>query len=81
MTVKNETIWTPKFVLVILLTFFSGAAGQMTYPLVAKFSLTLNPDLTLASTIAGLMSLMSLFVCPFAGVLSDRFSRKRILQI
>ena len=81
MNEKKETIWTGKFLLVILLTLFSGAAGQMTYPLVAKFSLTLNPDITLASTIAGLMSLMSLFVCPFAGVLSDRYSRKRILQI
>ena len=78
---KKDTIWTGRFLLVILLTLFSGAAGQMTYPLVAKFSLTLNPDITLASTIAGLMSLMSLFVCPFAGLLSDRVSRKRILQI
>ena len=77
----RSTIWTPRFILVILFTFLSYVAAMMTYPLVAKYSLTLNPDLTLASTIAGLMSLMSLFVCPFAGVLSDRFSRKRILQI
>ena len=77
----KETIWTPKFIMVILFTFLSYAAAFLTYPLVAKFSLSLNPDLTLASTIAGLMSLASLFVCPFAGVLSDRFSRKRILQI
>ena len=67
--------------MVILFTFLSYAAAFLTYPLVAKFSLSLNPDLTLASTIAGLMSLASLFVCPFAGVLSDRVSRKRILQL
>ena len=78
---KKESIWTPRFLMVLGFTFFSMCAAMMTYPLVAKFSLTLNPDLTLASTIAGLMSLMSLFVCPFAGILSDRFSRKRILQI
>ncbi len=78
---KTDAIWTPRFLLVLLFTFFSMAAAMMTYPLVAKFSLTLNPDLTLASTIAGLMSLMSLFVCPFAGVLSDRFSKKTILQV
>ena len=77
----KETIWTPKFIMVILFTFLSYAAAFLTYPLVAKFSLSLNPDLTLASTIAGLMSLASLFVCPFAGVLSDRVSRKRILQL
>ena len=63
------------------MAMFSGLAAQLTYPLVARFSLTLNPDITLAGTIAGLMSLMSLFVCPFAGLLSDRFSRKRILQV
>lgn len=63
------------------MAMYSGLAAQLTYPLVARFSLTLNPDITLAGTIAGLMSLMSLFVCPFAGLLSDRFSRKRILQV
>ncbi len=77
---NKERIWTGKFVLVIM-ALFSGLAAQLTYPLVARFSLTLNPDITLAGTVAGLMSLMSLFVCPFAGMLSDRFSRKRILQI
>ena len=79
--INQERIWTGKFILVIIMAFFSGLAAQLTYPLVARFSLTLNPDITLAGTIAGLMSLMSLFVCPFAGMLSDRFSRKRILQI
>lgn len=53
----------------------------MTIPLVAKFSYALTPDLTLASTVAGLMSLMSLFICPFAGVLSDRMDRRKLLLI
>ncbi|MBR3343183.1 MAG: MFS transporter [Solobacterium sp.] len=78
---QKDTIWTGKFILVLVIAMFSGLAAQLTYPLVARFSLTLNPDITLAGTIAGLMSLMSLFVCPFAGLLSDRFSRKRILQV
>ena len=80
-TTDKEPIWTVKFILVIIMAMFSGLAAQLTYPLVARFSLTLNPDITLAGTIAGLMSLMSLFICPFAGLLSDRFSRKRILQV
>ena len=80
-TTDKEPIWTVKFILVIIMAMFSGLAAQLTYPLVARFSLTLNPDITLAGTIAGLMSLMSLFVCPFSGLLSDRFSRKRILQV
>ena len=70
-TTNKEPIWTVRFILVIIMAMFSGLAAQLTYPLVARFSLTLDPDITLAGTIAGLMSLMSLFVCPFAGLLSD----------
>lgn len=65
--------------MLILMNLCNGIAGQMTIPLVAKFSLSLYPDITLASTAAGLMSLVSLVVCPFAGLLSDRLDRKKIL--
>lgn len=77
----QERLWTIPFLMVILLNLFNGCAAQMSYPLVAKFTLSLGGDLTTASTAAGMMSLASLFVCPFAGLLSDRFSRRRILQI
>lgn len=77
---KQEPLWTIPFLMVILLNLFNGCAAQMSYPLVAKFTLSLGGDLGTASTAAGLMSLASLFVCPFAGLLSDRFSRRRILQ-
>ena len=78
---SGERLWTLPFIMVLVMNFFSTGAGQMSYPLVAKFSLSLGADLTTASTAAGLMSLAALFVCPFAGLLSDRFSRRRILQI
>ena len=80
-TEKSGRLWTWPFIMVILLNIFNGCAGQMSYPLVAKFTLSLGGDLGVASTTAGLMSLSALFVCPFAGLLSDRFSRRRILQI
>lgn len=76
---QKTSLWTGSFVLLILLNLFNGIAGQMTIPLVAKYSLSLTPDLTLASTVSGLMSLVSLFICPFAGLLSDRFDRRKIL--
>ncbi len=78
---SRERLWTIPFLMVILLNLFNGCAAQMSYPLVAKFTLSLGGDLGTASTAAGLMSLASLFVCPFAGLLSDRFSRRRILQV
>jgi len=76
---KKVPLWSGTFVLLIFMTFLNGAAGQMTVPLVAKYALSLGADLTLASTIAGLMSLVSLVVCPFAGALADKVSRKWIL--
>ena len=76
---KKVPLWTGTFFMLIFLNLFYGVAGQMTVPLVADFATTLGADLTLASTVAGLMSLVSLFVCPFAGLLSDRVSRKKIL--
>lgn len=78
---KKVPLWTGTFLLLILLNLFYGAAGHMTLPLVADFAMTLGADLTLASTVAGLMPLVSLFVCPFAGLLSDRISRKKILVV
>ncbi len=72
-------LWSVSFLLLILMTFLNGAAGQMTVPLVAKYALSLGAELTLASTVAGLMSLVSLVVCPFAGALADKVSRKWIL--
>ncbi|MBQ4252865.1 MAG: MFS transporter [Erysipelotrichaceae bacterium] len=78
---KKETIWTGKFIMVMLMSMFSGIAANMTYPLITKYTLTINPDLAVASTVAGLMSLSSLIICPFAGLITDRFNQKRILQI
>ena len=69
-------LWNWKFILLILMTFLNGAAGMMTVPLVAKYAMALGAELTTASTVAGLMSMVSLVVCPFAGALADRVSRK-----
>lgn len=76
---KKSSLWNIKFVLLIIMTLLNGVAGMMTVPLVAKYALALGADLTMASTVAGMMSLVSLVVCPFAGALADKVSRKWIL--
>lgn len=78
---EKSSLWNSTFILLIAMTFFNGIAGMMTVPLVAKYALALGAELTLASTIAGLMSLVSLVICPFAGMLADKISRKGILII
>lgn len=76
---EKEKLWTAKYVVILLIMMSNGMAGMMTVPIVAKYALSIGADLTLASAIAGLMSLVSLFVCPFAGVLCDKGNRKHIL--
>ncbi len=78
---KETTLWSLPFVLVILINLANGVVGMMTVPLVTEYALSLGAELTLASAIAGLMSLTSLFICPIAGVVSDRMNRKKLLII
>lgn len=79
MSKKKEQLWTSKYVVVLLNMLCNGMAGMMTVPIVAKYALSVGADLTSASAIAGMMSLVALVVCPFAGVLCDKGSRKHIL--
>lgn len=74
-------LWTWKFLVLMLVNLTNGAAGYMTLPLVASYALTLGADLTMASTVSGVMSLVSLIVCPVAGLLSDRANRKNLLLV
>ena len=77
---SKASLWTWKFIVLILINLTNGAAGQMTFPLVASFALGLGAELTVASSIAGIMSLIGMFMSPVAGVLSDRMNRKRLLM-
>lgn len=74
-------MWSSTFILLLLMNLLNGIAGMMTIPLVAKYALFIEDNLTLASTIAGLMSMVSLVICPFAGAVTDRFNRKQLLIV
>ena len=71
---EGEGLWSGTFILLLLMNLLNGIAGMMTIPLVAKYALFIEDNLTLASTIAGLMSMVSLVICPFAGAVTDRFN-------
>ncbi len=82
MNEKNKVrLWTMPFIMLIIVNVFNATAGQMTFPLVADFAMSLGAKLTVASSIAGLMSLAALFVCPVAGVISDYLPKKVILSV
>lgn len=62
--------------MLIAINFGSGVAGYMTVPLVAKYVMTFGADITTASAVSGILSLVAMFMCPVAGVLSDRINKK-----
>ncbi len=76
---KKEQLWTGQYAVILLNLLCNGMAGMMTLPIVAKYALSVGAGLTAASAAAGMMSLAALAVCPFAGALCDRASRKNIL--
>lgn len=67
--------------MLIAINFGSGVAGYMTVPLVAKYVMTFGEDITTASAVSGILSLVAMFMCPVAGVLSDRINKKKLLII
>lgn len=67
--------------MLIAINFGSGVAGYMTVPLVAKYVMTFGADITIASAVSGILSLVAMFMCPVAGVLSDRINKKKLLII
>lgn len=67
--------------MLIAINFGSGVAGYMTVPLVAKYVMTFGADITTASAVSGILSLIAMFMCPVAGVLSDRINKKKLLII
>ena len=69
----KEPLWTWKFMVLIVVNLANGVAGFMTVPLVASYAMHLGATLTTASTVSGILSLVSLFMCPLAGVLSDSY--------
>lgn len=77
---KHHSIWTKEFIMVFVMSLFSSTAAYMTYPLITQYALSIKNDISLASTIAGLMSLMGLLISPFAGMITDSFNIKKVLQ-
>ena len=76
-----EQLWTWKFFLLILINFGNGLAGYMTVPLVTKYAMSIGADITTASSVSSVLSLVAMFMCPVAGVLSDRINRKKLLLV
>ena len=78
---EETKLWNKSYIMILILSTVINSATQMVTPLVSKFAISLGAQLSIATTIASLMSWSALFLRPFAGLLSDRFNRKKIILI
>lgn len=78
---SGEKLWTLPFILVLIVGVISGAATQMVTPLIMEYSVKLGAPMTIAATIASVISITALFLRPFCGMLSDKVNRHTMLMI
>ena len=58
----RRKLWTWKFILMMLINFANGMAGYMTVPLVSKYAVSIGANLTVASSISGILPLVAMVV-------------------
>jgi len=75
-----QKLWNIDFVMVLVLGFLTGTANQMVSPQLAKYAIGLGASLTLASTIVGMFTAISMVLRPFSGAASDLFNRKKVFM-
>ncbi len=79
--VEPIKLWNRSYILVLIMSTFNYAASQMVNPFISKYALSLGATMTVASTVAGLMSIVALFLRPVSGMCGDKFNRKKIITI
>lgn len=77
----KDKLWTLPFILVLIVGVISGAATQMVTPLIMEYAVNLGAPMTIAATIASVISIIALFMRPFCGMLSDKVNRRTMLMI
>ena len=80
--VQEQTkLWNRSYIMILVISTFIHSASYMVTPFITKFALSLGAPLTIATTIASLISVSALIIRPFAGRTADRFNRKAIILI
>ena len=74
-------LWNKWYITILLLSMVSHAATQMVAPIVTEYAVSIGASLTVAGTVAGLMSLAALFLRPFSGRFSDKYNKKIIIMV
>lgn len=75
---KSKSIYTKDVVLVMAASFFFMFSVMFVTPLINGFALDLGASTIFAGVITGMMSIISMFLRPVAGNLTDRFSKYQL---
>lgn len=74
----HQSIYTRDVILVMAASFFFMFSTMLVTPLINGYALTLGVSAVIAGIITGSMSVVSLFLRPIAGNITDRFSKYRL---
>ena len=72
---KKQTIYTKDVILVMAASFFFMFSVMFVTPLINGYAISLGASAVFAGIITGIMSVVSMFLRPVAGNLTDRFSK------
>ena len=76
---KQEKLWTPQFILLIMMGAMSSIGFYMVNPSMAKYAVSLGASVATAGVITGMFSITALVVRPLSGLAADRINRKTLL--
>lgn len=72
---KKQSIYTKDVILVMAASFFFMFSVKFVTPLINGYAISLGASAVFAGIITGIMSVVSMFLRPVAGNLTDRFSK------
>lgn len=75
---ERKSIYTKDVILVMAASFFFMFSVMFVTPLINGYALSLGSSAIFAGVITGMMSVVSMFLRPIAGNLTDRFSKYRL---
>lgn len=78
---KKTTLWSLKFILVILVNALNGLAMYISNPIFSKYLVVRGVGFKYTGLIASLLSWIAMGFRPFSGAMSDRMNKKKLLTI
>ena len=78
---KNEKLWTTKYVLVVVINAINGLALYISNPIMTKYLVSKGMMFEYTGVIASLLSWVAMIFRPFSGAMSDKLNKKTLLLI